>query len=126
MFMQDGRVASTDFNIQPAMATGVTNPYGGLNGIMSTLLLPTNQMSIKDNATPVDYIFVIGVDYIKIGTNMPWALEIGKNPQQKFNTQLMMKGMYGAIRKEEAAVVVIETAHVDSSLLPLTTNVRKK
>ena len=39
---------------------------------------------------------------------MPWQLKVGENPQQNFDQQLMMKGMYDAVRKEEAAVVIIE------------------
>jgi hypothetical protein len=30
-FMEDPKVASTNFSIQPAIATGITNPYGGIN-----------------------------------------------------------------------------------------------
>lgn len=109
-FMQDEKVASTDFNIQPAMATGITNPYGGINGFIPSLMLPHN--IAKKNATSVgakvDHVYVVATDYIKIGTNMPWQLKVGENPQQNFDQQLMMKGMYDAVRKEEAAVVIIE------------------
>lgn len=116
-FMQDERVASTDFNIQPAMATGITNPYGGINGFVPSLMLPHNVKSKKDNSTMVDHIYVVATDYIKIGTNMPWQLKVGENPQQNYDQQLIMKGMYDAVRKEEAAVVIIEAAHLESSLI---------
>jgi hypothetical protein len=109
-FMEDPKVASTDFNIQPAMATGITNPYGGISGFIPTTMLPSSKKAKKD-ATVVDYVFAVGVDYIKIGTNFPWALKAGENPHQNFNPQILMKGQYGAVRKEENAVVVIEVAH---------------
>lgn len=115
-FMQDERVANTDFNIQPAMATGITNPYGGLSGFVPTLLLPRNVKSQKDD-TKVDHIYVVGTDYIKIGTNMPWKLNSGLNPERRYNFNLCMKGAYDAVRVEEAGAVIIEVEHKDSELI---------
>lgn len=115
-FMEDEKVASTDFNIQPAMATGITNPYGGINGFVPTLMLPSNVKAQKDGSK-VDHIYVVGTEYIKIGTNMPWQLNAGPNPERRYEFGLCMKGMYDAVRAEEAGVVIIEAAHIDSSLI---------
>ncbi len=115
-FQQDVRVASTDFNVQPAQATGITNPYGGISGFVPTLLLPQNVKSQKGGQDDpmVDHIYVVGTDYIKIGTNMPWKLNSGLNPERRYNFNLCMTGAYDAVRAEEAGVVIIEAAHVDS------------
>lgn len=115
-FMQDENVKSTDFNIQPAMATGITNPYGGINGFVPTLMLPRKVKS-QDGKADVDHIYVVGTEYIKIGTNMPWQLQAGPNPERRYEFGLCMKGMYDAVRAEEAGVVIIEATHLESSLI---------
>lgn len=113
-FRADKFVRNTDFNIQPAMATGVTGPYDGLSQFITTNLLPQNVKTIKpsDN-TKVDHVYVICPDYFLVGTNLPWEFKEINDPVNGYDYGVYTQGKYGAVRKHEAAVIVIETKHVD-------------
>lgn len=112
-FRMDKFVRNTDYNLQPAMATGATGPYAGMDMFIDSTLLPRNVKSVKDG-TKVDYAYIICTDYMRVGTNMPWQFDEFKAPQLGCDYGIITRGMYGAIRTEEAAVAVIETEHEDA------------
>jgi hypothetical protein len=114
-FMEDPNVASTDFNLQPAMATGITNPYGGVNGFVPTLFTKTVPSVLGDDH-PVDYVYLVATDYIFLGSCLPWMIQSGQTVGWEQGYRMI--GMYDCVRKEEAAVVVIEVDHIDANPLP--------
>jgi hypothetical protein len=105
----------TDFNLQPAMATGITNPYGGVNGFVPTLFTNTTTSVVGDDHI-VDYVYIVATDYIFLGSCLPWTMQTGQTVGWEQGYRMI--GMYDCVRKEEAAVVVIEVDHIDANPLP--------
>jgi hypothetical protein len=116
IFQADPFIRNLDFNLLPGMAVGELPGYGQVSRIININTLPTNVDSKKADGTKVDICYLVATQYIHVATNMPWQMKTDSDALKATNT-INMIGMYGATRREEAAVIAIEVAHIDSSYL---------
>jgi hypothetical protein len=118
------RMANLDWNIQPAQAAGVLNPYGGVSAFFPTMLVPQNVPTVAGTGTRVDVAYVVAPEHMRFATAAPLMPKMAENPERNFNKQLFVFGSYGAVRLEEGAVVAVESTAASTPLVPPTAAVR--
>jgi hypothetical protein len=113
--MTSVRLANLDWNIQPAMASGVLNPYGGVSAFFPTDLAPTNVNSKLDPDIKVDVAYLVAIPYMKIVVGEKPGLSYEDECQNKV---CHMSACLGAVRVDECGVVVLESDPANNFVIP--------
>lgn len=111
----DPRVANTNFNTQPSLATGLNTPYGGVSAFIECTKMDSGKSKAQADGTyhatdgkNVEYAYVYAINQIKLGVSKELELKQGTVAERYFNQGLMYWGMYDCARMFEEAVVRIE------------------
>jgi hypothetical protein len=107
----DPRSANSLFNVQPALATGLNTPYGGVDVFVTSEKVESGKNPKSAHAAAngyIEYAYVYARDFVKMGISMDLKMDAGKDPTHRFNDVVCYQGMYDCIRMQDPAVVVIE------------------
>lgn len=110
----DPRAASSLFNTQPSLASGMNTPYAGVSAFIpveSEIIGKSKACTeSKYSKTDVEYAYVYAMDHVMLGCSAPMSIKQAVNAERNLNTVLKCWGMYDAVRVFETAVVKIEVA----------------
>ncbi|MDR2267923.1 MAG: hypothetical protein LBD81_00540 [Holosporaceae bacterium] len=113
----DPRYANLQWNIQPAMASGVNTPYTGITQFFGSEQVSRNVPSKKDPTVLVDHAYLVDIEKVYIGYNVMKPNEIDMRfdpiPERHHALQIKVDCMYDCVRLQEEAVVCIEVKHQD-------------
>lgn len=100
-------------NVQPAAASGISNPFGGIRIFVESPYVKMGVPSVKGDGTLVNQALVLDSTKVKVGITMGrlYPTEVNltfETLQTNHDLAITVKGIYDCNRLQEEAIFVIE------------------